>query len=799
MIVTFLLGLSGVSGLAQTVLPAALEVNLSKAGTNRAALVAALDQTPPAQKPGMYFLLENMPTQDLQSLSAALLRDNVALAYEAKARFSWAKELPEDIFLNEVLPYASVNEPRDNWRRRLQELCVPLVKDCKTASEAAQVINQKLFRQLGVKYSRKRRAPDQGPFETMETGVATCTGLSILLVDACRSVGIPARIAGTPLWVNKSGNHTWVEIWDREWFFAGAAEADPKGFNRGWFVGNASQALKDVPEHAIYASSFRRTDVKFPLSWAPGVDFVSAVNVTDRYATKVKPATADKVKVNFQVFDHPVGERVVAKVTVTDAADPKARWQGESKSPTDDINFHLGFELPARRTFIVETEQGTHRQSQYYTTAASGEDLLNIYLDGIPEVKLPPPVCHVPPAVADPLDAKLAAKLQAELTAFFNAGTNRQTGWKFSSAAEKALRKNEAAMRALAWQAFLAATNHGDLRASYSDHKVRFNEHVSPYTVKTVGTRSERGWGLVIAMHGGGGTTQEFNDQQWRHMQIYYREHPEVGGYLYVALRAPNNTWNGFYTDYAYPLMANLVQQFLLCGDVDPNKVFIMGYSHGGYGAYAMGPKMADRFAGIHASAAALADGAVADTLRNTVFITMVGGKDTAYGRNKRVLDLLDSVKKLRGDRSDIYPISIQIIADHPHSGLPDRDAIADMYPAVRNPAPRDITWVMTDRVINDFFWLRVPAPVRGERFEVTCRDNTITVSSPPAVSQASVLLDSRLVDFDKPVKLAMGGHATSRKLKPSLRTLCESLQRRGDPELAFTAELPLSVSAKSK
>ena len=38
----------------------------------------------------------------------------------------------------------------------------------------------------------------------METGVATCTGLSILLVDACRSVGVPARIAGTPLWSNNS-------------------------------------------------------------------------------------------------------------------------------------------------------------------------------------------------------------------------------------------------------------------------------------------------------------------------------------------------------------------------------------------------------------------------------------------------------------------------------------------------------------------------------------------------------------------------------------------------------------------
>ena len=36
-------------------------------------------------------------------------------------------------------------------------------------------------------------------------------------------------------------------------------------------------------------------------------------------------------------------------------------------------------------------------------------------------------------------------------------------------------------------------------------------------------------------------------------MQIYYRDHPEAGGYLYVALRAPNDAWNGFYDVYVYP------------------------------------------------------------------------------------------------------------------------------------------------------------------------------------------------------------------------------------------------------
>src|SRR6185295_8248706 len=235
---------------------------------------------------------------------------------------------------------------------------------------------------------------------------------------------------------------------------------------------------------------------------------------------------------------------------------------------------------------------------------------------------------------------------------------------------------------------------------------VRCGGYSSAYAVKTVGARPTNGWALFIAMHGGGGVPKEVNDSQWKHMQIYYRDHPEAGGYLYVALRAPNDTWNGFYDVYVYPLVANLTRQFRIFGDVDPNKIFIMGYSHGGYGAYAIGPKMPDHFAAIHASAAAATDGeTTAKNLRNTIFTVMVGEKDTMYGRYKRNLKFRAALEELRGQRTDIYPAAVQIIEGNGHTGLPDRDKIVDMYPAVRNPVPAELSWLMTDRVIRDFFW----------------------------------------------------------------------------------------------
>src|SRR5262249_5622687 len=150
-------------------------------------------------------------------------------------------------------------------------------------SEAAQKLNSTIFNQLKVRYSTKRKKANQSPNESIDTGLASCTGLSVLLSDACRSVCVPARVAGTPNWSDNRGNHTWVEIWDNGWHFTGASEQDPNGMDRGWFVGDAARAKKDDPEHAVYASSFRRTGTHFPLVWNRKARDVPAENVTDRY------------------------------------------------------------------------------------------------------------------------------------------------------------------------------------------------------------------------------------------------------------------------------------------------------------------------------------------------------------------------------------------------------------------------------------------------------------------------------------------------------------------------------------
>jgi pimeloyl-ACP methyl ester carboxylesterase len=672
--------------------PAEVEKALGRAGDNRPEILEALRAAPAEQRKGLAFLVANMPERDLRSLKAAFLLENLALAHRARKEVPWGARLTDELFLDHVLPYANVDEARDPWRKEMYELCLPLVKDAKTPGEAAQRLNSSLFGKVKVRYSTERKKPQQSPKESMESGKASCTGLSILLVDACRSVAVPARVVGTPLWTNKRGNHTWVEVWDEGWHFVGACEPDPKGLDRGWFTGDAAQAQKDSRLHAIYAASFRRTDLTFPLVWGPGREDVFAENVTERYA-RPQPAAA------------PAGKP----------------------------------ELSAEQ------------------------------------------LAHIEKAAGD----------------FFAAPEARRATWEFDVGLDQLPAGSEEAARRAVWKAYRASALHEDLKADFEKNRVRFKEYVSPYVVKKVGQRPEGGWPLFIALHGGGGAPKEVNDSQWKIMQIYYKDQDTVGGYQYLALRAPNDTWNGFYADYVPPLVVNLIRQFLVFGDVDPDKVFLMGYSHGGYGAFFVGPKIPERFAAVHSSAAAPTDGTISPrSLRNTRFTFMVGENDNAYGRRERCEKFNAAIAKLKEQDKDGYPVEMEFKKGFGHGGLPDRDKIKDMYPSTRNPVPRRLAWDMTDPLITHFFWLSVPEPAKDRSVEATVDDNKITVTT-RGVETFHLDLDSRLVSFGKPLRVRVDGEEQVVEVRPRLLTLCRSMAERGDPRLASTCQVTLKAKKK--
>ncbi|MCH2145233.1 MAG: hypothetical protein MK082_08820 [Phycisphaerales bacterium] len=263
---------------------ASVREQLRLAGDNRGQLVAAIEgcQTE-AELRAVAFLLEHMPRRDLVSLEGTFLLAHLRGALQAREDSRFCRDLPEEVFHNEVLPYAFVGERRELWREPLRERYLELVQSAPDQEAAVALLNKRVWSDYGIKYhATKRPKTDQCPSETIDCGIASCTGLSIILGDACRAVGIPTRLAGVPMWHNDTGNHTWIEVWDDgAWHFVEALGSD--GYDRAWWTEHARKAKADDPLYAVWATTYRPTGTHFPLEWDPDDVTIPAVNVTERY------------------------------------------------------------------------------------------------------------------------------------------------------------------------------------------------------------------------------------------------------------------------------------------------------------------------------------------------------------------------------------------------------------------------------------------------------------------------------------------------------------------------------------
>lgn len=662
-----------------------VEKALKRARDNRTELEKALDDVPKDRRKGMAFLIENMPDTDLTSLKADFLLTNVNLAYKARNEVPWGKDIPEEIFLNDVLPYANVDEKRDAWRKEFYDLCMPLVKECKNPSEVAQKLNKELFPLLKLGYSTQRKAPNQSPKESIEQGKASCTGLSIVLSDACRAVSVPARLVGTPLWADKRGNHTWVEIWDKKWRFTGACEPDPNGLDRGWFVGAASQAKKDVPEHAIYAASFKKTEVHFPLVWAPRYIGVPAENVTDRYA----------------------------KVALPDVRAEEAK-------------------------------------------SASAIKELRAALDANPAAL-----------------AELADKGFAKIP----------------------LTKADAATaRELLWKAHVALIKK-DRADEMKNGVIKEDKLEMPFAFTTFGKKPDGGRSLYISLHGGGGAPKQVNDGQWENQKKLYT----VDEGIYLAPRAPTNTWNLWHESHIDRMFARLIEDLIVFEDVNPNRVYVLGYSAGGDGVYKIAPRMADHWAAA-AMMAGHPNGVSLLSLRNVPFALQVGGNDDAYGRNKVAKEYGEKLDALQKDDPKGYEHFVKIHEGKGHwMNLEDKVALPWMAKFTRNPVPEKVVWKQTDVAHDRSYWLAVPtAEAKNDSLLIATRSGqTIDITSAEKVSKVLVRFDDRMADLDKPVEVKHAGKTLySGVAARTIATLAKMLAGRGDPGLVFDAEVVVTVQA---
>ena len=767
--------------------PERVAAALSNSAGNVAELTRALTEVPATQRAGMGFLIENMPVVDLQSLKADFLLGHVAGTYETMARVPWSQQVPPDIFLNDILPYASLNEARDGGRQRMREIAAPLVKGCQTPGEAAMVLNQKLFGTINVKYSTTRLKPDQSALESMQSGLATCTGLSILLVDACRAVGVPARVAGTPMWTNLRGNHTWVEVWDGDWKFAGAAEPDGKGLNHGWFAGDAATALGDVPRHAIYASSFKKTGISFPLVWDRGLDWVGAVNVTARYARKAAPVPAGKVRLLVKVLDRPAGQRVAAKVTLVEDGGGAVKLEGVSRDEQADLNNILPFALDQGRAFLLRVEYGGKAVEQKVLTEKTVEQSVTI------------PLAAATPDPSPPDLLAASAKAVVDFKAWVAPARDLRPDLQGTPFAGQALSKEDAALvQAGLWddhQALIRETRAVEMAAKTIELKGKVMKFETvDFPAKTV--TAPGGRSLFISMHGGGGAPPQVNESQWRNQIKLGRDYaPEEG--IYLAPRAPTDTWNLWHEAHIDGFFDRIIENLVVLEKINPDRVYLLGYSAGGDGVYQLAPRMADRWAAVSMMAGHPNETSPTG-LRNVPFALQVGGNDAAYRRNEIAAEWGRKLDALQQADPSGYPHFTEVHAGKGHwMGMADRKAIPWMEKFTRQPFPEKIVWRQDDVTHDRLYWLEVPPAQAAAGQEITAvrSGQTITLTASDGVGSVTVLLNDAMLDLDQPVLIQAGGKPLfSGRLSRTATTLERTLSERGDPRSVFSSTVTVTL-----
>lgn len=167
--------------------------------------------------------------------------------------FPWSQAAPVEIIRDSVLPDQVMDEMPCTWRPVIERIFTPEARKCSTAREAVLHIASNIGKITGTYYSQERKKHNMNALEALQEKKISCTGQSILLVCALRSVDIPARAVGVQTWNHISGNHTWAEAW-----FEGAwhmIEFNEKEFNTPWVMEYVGLLNPKIRQQRIMAAT----------------------------------------------------------------------------------------------------------------------------------------------------------------------------------------------------------------------------------------------------------------------------------------------------------------------------------------------------------------------------------------------------------------------------------------------------------------------------------------------------------------------------------------------------------------
>ena len=295
-------------------------------------------------------------------------------------------------------------------------------------------------------------------------------------------------------------------------------------------------------------------------------------------------------------------------------------------------------------------------------------------------------------------------------------------------------------------------------------------------------------------MHGGGGAPKHVNDRQWANQAKLYQ--PEEG--IYLAPRAPTNTWNLWHQGHIDPLFNRLIETMVALRGVDPDKVYLMGYSAGGDGVWQVAPRMADRFAAASMMAGHPNEAKMLG-LRNLPFGIFCGEHDAAYNRNTLCAQRMRDIAEMAAADPDpaAYVHMTRLYKGMGHwLKLKCAESVPWMAGFTRQTWPRKIVWYQDDVTHDRFYWLEVPegTATKGHRIDAEVKGQMITLKG-DVPNGMRLLLHDALLDLDREVTVTVNdGKPTRHQPKRCIEVIRDALEKRLDPKSTPNARIILDV-----
>jgi poly(3-hydroxybutyrate) depolymerase len=316
------------------------------------------------------------------------------------------------------------------------------------------------------------------------------------------------------------------------------------------------------------------------------------------------------------------------------------------------------------------------------------------------------------------------------------------------------------------------------------------------YYMATRGSNPSGGRSLFISMHGGGNAPAATNDSQWEN-QVALVEGYDPQDALWIAPRAPSNEWNMWFTENVDALFERLITNMIVFEKINPNKVYLNGYSAGGDAVYQLGPRMAECWAGAGMSAGHPNDASPLN-LRNVAFAIHVGGNDTGFDRNLKAEEWGKQLEELAAKDPGGYPNQWQLHAGLPHwMEMADAVSIPFLQGYTRNPLAPKVVWRQRAPKRSHFYWLAVDDANQkvGAEVHASYTKNTVTITNAKDIKRLTIRFSDTMMNLDESVRVEQSAAALFSGTVPrTIAVIARTLEEHGDPTMIFYGEVAVDL-----